>query len=67
MTDDEKIKMIYDSLDKVEVLIFTSKEERIRFNKYMMYLNFLESLGKIQVRVLENYIKREWKIIVKKL
>lgn len=67
MTDEEKIKMIYDSLDKVEVLIFTSKEERIKFNKYMMYLNFLESLGKIQVRILENYIKREWKIIVKKL
>lgn len=67
MTDDEKIKMIYDSLDKVEVLIFTSKEERIRFNKYMMYLNFLESIDKIKVTILENYIKREWKIIVKKI
>lgn len=67
MTDDEKIKMIYDSLAEEEIILFTSKKERVNFNKYMMYLNFLESVGKIEVKVLENYIKREWKIVVKKL
>ena len=67
MTDDEKIKMIYDSLAEEEIILFTSKKERVNFNKYMMYLNFLESIGKIEVKVLENYIKREWKIIIKKM
>lgn len=66
MTDEEKINIIYNSLDEKEELIFTTKEERINFNKYVMYLNFLESLGKIKVRISENYIKREWKIIVNK-
>lgn len=67
LSNEEKIKIIYDSLAEEEIILFTSKKEKINFNKYMIYLNFLESIGKIEVKVLENYIKREWKIVVKKL
>ena len=65
LSNEEKIKIIYDSLAEEEIILFTSKKERINFNKYMIYLNFLESIGKIEVKVLENYIKREWKIVIK--
>lgn len=67
LSNEEKIKIIYDSLAEEEIILFTSKKEKINFNKYMIYLNFLESIGKTEVKVLENYIKREWKIVVKKL
>lgn len=65
LSNEEKIKIIYDSLAEEEIILFTSKKEKINFNKYMIYLNFLESIGKIEVKVLENYIKREHSCILK--
>lgn len=67
LTDEDKIEIIYNSLSKIEEISFTDKREKINFNSYMLYLNFLESQGKIKIKMIENCSKREWKIIVEKL
>ena len=67
LTDEDKIEIIYNSLSKIEEISFTDKREKINFNPYMLYLNFLESQGKIKIKMIENCSKREWKIIVEKL
>lgn len=66
LTDEDKIEIIYDSLSKIEEISFTDKKEKINFNPYMLYLNFLEAQGKIKIKMIENCSKREWKIIVEK-
>lgn len=67
LTDEDKIEIIYNSLSKIEEISFTDKREKIDFNPYMLYLNFLEAQGKIKIKMMENCSKREWKIIVEKL
>ena len=67
LTDEDKIEIIYNSLSKIEEISFTDKREKINFNPYMLYLNFLEAQGKIKIKMLENCSKREWKIIIEKL
>lgn len=67
LTDEDKIEIIYNSLSKIEEISFTDKREKINFNPYMLYLNFLEAQGKIKIKMMENCSKREWKIIVEKL
>lgn len=67
LTDLEKIKLIYDSLSSIEEITFDNRLDKMKFNKYMLYLNYLESQGKIKVKMIENCSKREWKIIVEKL
>lgn len=67
LTDEDKIEIIYNSLSKMEEISFTDKREKINFNPYMLYLNFLEAQGKIKIKMIENCSKREWKIIVEKL
>lgn len=67
LTDENKIEIIYNSLSKIEEISFKDKREKINFNPYMLYLNFLEAQGKIKIKMMENCSKREWKIIVEKL
>ncbi|WP_349763646.1 hypothetical protein [Fusobacterium sp. SYSU M8D902] len=67
LTDLEKIKLLYDSLSSMEEITFDNRLDKMKFNKYMLYLNYLESQGKIKVKMIENCSKREWKIIVEKL
>ena len=67
LTAEDKIEIIYNSLSKIEEISFTDKREKINFNPYMLYLNFLEAQGKIKIKMMENCSKREWKIIVEKL
>lgn len=67
LTDEDKIEIIYNSLSKIEEISFTDKKEKINFNPYMLYLNFLEAQGKIKIKMIENCSKREWKIIIEKL
>ena len=67
LTDEDKIEIIYNSLSKIEEISFTDKKEKINFNPYMLYLNFLEAQGKIKIKMIENCSKREWKIIIKKI
>lgn len=67
LTDEDKIEIIYNSLSKIEEISFIDKREKIDFNPYMLYLNFLEAQGKIKIKMMENCSKREWKIIVEKL
>ena len=67
LTDEDKLEIIYTSLSKIEEISFTDKREKINFNPYMLYLNFLEAQGKIKIKMIENCSKREWKIIVEKL
>ena len=66
MSDEEKIKIIYNSLEDVEELIFLNKQDKINFNKYMLYLNYLESLGKISIDIKDDYFSKKRKIIIKK-
>ena len=67
LTDEDKIEIIYNSLSNIEEISFTDKREKINFNPYMLYLNFLEAQGKIKIKMIENCSKREWKIIIEKL
>ena len=67
LTDEDKIEIIYNSLSKIEEISFTDKREKINFNPYMLYLNFLEAQGKIKIKMIEICSKREWKIILEKL
>lgn len=66
LTDLEKIKLIYDSISSIEEITFDNKLDKMKFNKYMLYLNYLESQGKIKIKMIENCSKREWGIIIEK-
>ncbi len=64
LTDEEKISLIYQSLEEVEELIFFNVQDKMKFNKYMLYLNYLEKKGKVELKILENWINKQRKIIV---
>lgn len=64
LTDEEKISLIYQSLDEVEELIFLNSQDKMKFNKYMLYLNYLEEKGKIELKVLESWLNKQRKVIV---
>ena len=66
LTDEEKISLIYQSLEEVEELIFLNVQDKMKFNKYMLYLNYLEEKGKVELKILENWINKQRKIIVTK-
>ena len=36
LTDEEKISLIYQSLEEVEELIFFNVQDKMKFNKYML-------------------------------
>lgn len=61
------LKIIYNSLEDEEELIFFNIEERIIFNKYMMYLNYLEANNLIKLKIYESYINKIRKIKIIKL
>lgn len=62
----DELEKLYKRLPKEKNFIFHSKQERIKFNPKMILLNELESLGKINMQLLENSLKNEFKIIIKK-
>ena len=66
LTDKEKISLIYESLDSQEEIIFDTRGEQIMFNRYMEYLNFLETIGKISIRILQDVQKRKTRLLIKK-
>ena len=45
------LEIIYNSLEDEEELIFFNIEEKIIFNKYMMYLNYLEANNLIKLKI----------------
>lgn len=62
----DELEKLYKRLPKKKTFIFHSKQERIKFNSKMILLNELEALGKINIQLLENNLKNEFKIIVTK-
>ncbi|EFS20625.1 hypothetical protein FSBG_00122 [Fusobacterium gonidiaformans 3-1-5R] len=66
LTDDEKIEIIYNSLAKKEVLHFNDQYERMDFNKYMLYLNFLESQHLIKIKMYNSILSKKSKIVILK-
>ncbi|MFR1675195.1 MAG: hypothetical protein ACLSVP_00710 [Fusobacterium sp.] len=66
LTDKEKISLIYESLDSQEEIIFDTRGEQIMFNRYMEYLNFLETIGKISIRIFQDVQKRKTRLLIKK-
>ena len=66
LTDKEKISLIYESLDSQEEIIFDTRGEQIMFNRYMEYLNFLETIGKISIRIFQDFQKRKTRLLIKK-
>lgn len=64
LTDDEKIEIIYNSLAKKEVLHFNDQYERMDFNKYMLYLNFLEDRRFIKMKLYNNLLSKKSKIVI---
>lgn len=66
LTDNEKISLIYESLDSQEEIIFDTRGEQIMFNRYMEYLNFLETIGKISIRIFQDVQKRKTRLLIKK-
>lgn len=66
LTDKEKISLIYESLDSQEEIIFDTLGEQIMFNRYMEYLNFLETIGKISIRIFQDVQKRKTRLLIKK-
>lgn len=67
LTDEEKIFIIYQSLEDVEELIFFNKQDKINFNKYMMYLNYLEINNLIKLKIYESYMNKIRRIKIIKL
>ena len=67
LDDDEKIKIIYNSLEDIEELEFYDIQDKINFNKYMLYLNCLEAKNKISIKIFHNYLNKTRKIVIKKL
>lgn len=61
------LEIIYNSLEDEEELIFFNIEERIIFNKYMMYLNYLEANNLIKLKIYESCINKIRKIKIIKL
>lgn len=61
------LKLIYDSLEDEEELIFFNVEEKITFNKYMIYLNCLEANNLIKLKIYESCINKIRKIKIIKL
>jgi hypothetical protein len=61
------LEIIYNSLEDEEELIFFNIEERIIFNKYMMYLNYLEVNNLIKLKIYESCINKIRKIKIIKL
>jgi len=66
LTDKEKISLVYESLDSQEEIIFDTRGEQIMFNRYMEYLNFLETIGKISIRIFQDVQKRKTRLLIKK-
>ena len=66
LDDDEKIKIIYNSLEDIEELEFYDIQDKINFNKYMLYLNCLEAEKKITIKMYHSYLNKVRKIIIKK-
>ena len=62
----DELEKLYKRRPKEKTFIFHSKQERIKFNSKMILLNELEALGKISMQLLENSLKKEFKIIVRK-
>lgn len=67
LTDEEKIKIIYNSLDDEERIHFKGTKDKIRFNRYLAYLNFLESLGYIKVYIRDDFTYNKRTIIVRRV
>lgn len=61
------LEIIYNSLEDEEEIIFLNKEERIIFNKYMMYLNYLEVNNLIKLKIYESCLNKIRKIKIIKL
>lgn len=61
------LEIIYNSLEDEEEIIFLNKEERIIFNKYMMYLNYLEVNNLIRLKIYESCLNKIRKIKIIKL
>lgn len=61
------LKLIYDSLEDKEELIFFNVEEKIAFNKYMIYLNCLEANNLIKLKIYESCITKARRIKIIKL
>lgn len=61
------LEIIYNSLEDEEELIFFNIEEKIIFNKYMMYLNYLEVNNLIKLKIYESCINKIRKIKIIKL
>ena len=66
LTNKEKISLIYESLDSQEEIIFDTRYEQMMFNRYMEYLNFLETIGKISIRIFQDVQKRKTRLLIKK-
>lgn len=66
LTDKEKISLIYESLDSQEEIIFDTRYEQMMFNRYMEYLNFLETIGKISIKTFQDVQKRKTRLLIKK-
>lgn len=61
------LKLIYDSLEDEEELIFFNVEEKITFNKYMIYLNCLEANNLIKLKIYESCITKVRRVKIIKL
>lgn len=61
------LEIIYNSLEDEEEIIFLNKEERVIFNKYMMYLNYLEVNNLIKLKIYESCMNKIRKIKIIKL
>ena len=61
------LEIIYNSLEDEEELIFFNVEEKIAFNKYMIYLNCLEANNLIKLKIYESCITKARRIKIIKL
>ena len=61
------LELIYNSIEDEEDLIFLNLNEKIAFNKYMIYLNLLEANDLIKLEIYESYMNKTRKIKIIKL
>lgn len=61
------LELIYNSIEDEEELIFFNLNEKIAFNKYMIYLNLLEANDLIKLEIYESYMNKTRKIKIIKL
>ena len=61
------LELIYNSIEDEEELIFLNINEKIAFNKYMIYLNLLEANDLIKLEIYESYMNKTRKIKIIKL